>query len=127
MKRSKAEESRAEATRERRQAELTKIQNSESNFALWHSLRELEAQEQVADLQQQLSRALLASMVTQMNQGPGTVNGAPVTPQQADQQRIDERNSYVDLEDAQFNVAKVKLNLLNAVGELESWAKQSSQ
>jgi outer membrane protein TolC len=126
VKQTKAEESRAEATREWRQAEMTSIQNSESNFALWHSLRELEAQEQVADLQQQIAQLILTSTVTQMK-GPATANGAPVAPQQAEQQRIDERNSYVDLRDAQFNVAKVKLNLLNAVGGLEDWAKESTK
>ncbi len=125
VRQNKTAESEAVATRERRQAELAKIQTDEGNLAMWHSLRELEAQEQVADLQQQLSQAVLASTETQMNHGG--VNGAPVTPQQADQQRIDERNSYVDLEDAQFNVTKVKLTLLNAVGELEDWAKESSQ
>lgn len=127
LRRDKATESKAEAVRARRQAEQASIQNDESNLALWHNLRELEAQEQVADLQQQLSQDTLAATVTQMNQGSAAANGAPVTPQQAEQQRIDERTSYVDLEDAQFNVTKVKLNLLSAVGGLADWVKDSAQ
>lgn len=127
VRKDKAIESKAEAVHARQQAELDRIQNDEGNLALWHSLRELKAQEQVAELQQQLAKDTLASIVTQMNQGSAAANAPPVTPQQADQDRIDERSSYVDLEDAQFNVVKVKLDLLNAIGGLEDWVKQGAQ
>jgi outer membrane protein TolC len=125
MKRDKAQESAAIAQHDRQQAELAKIQNDEGNLALWHSLRELEAQEQVADLQQQLAQDTLTATVTQMNQG-GT-NGQPVTPQQADQYRVEERTRFVGLQDAQFNVTKVKLDLLSATGDLEDWAKETPE
>ena len=125
IKHAKAEESAAIAKHDRQQAELAKIQNDEGNLALWHSLRELEAQEQVADLQQQLAQDTLTATVTQMNQG-GT-NGQPVTPQQADQYRVEEHTRFVGLQDAQFNVTKVKLDLLSAMGDLEDWAKGSAQ
>ena len=125
IKRDKAQESAAIAKHDRQQAELAKIQNDEGNLTLWHSLRELEAQEQVADLQQQLAQDTLTETVTQMNQG-GT-NGQPVTPQQADQYRVEERTRFVGFQDAQFNVTKVKLDLLSAMGDLEDWAKGSAQ
>lgn len=125
IRRDKSEESKAEAVRARQQAELARIQNDEGNTALWHSLRELQAQEQVADLQQQLAQDTLAATITQMNHGPADANGAPITPLQAQQQRIDERTSFVDLQDAQLNVIKVKLNLLSAAGELEDWVQES--
>ncbi len=121
----KALQSAAIAKHDRQQAELAKIQSNENNLALVHSLRELEAQEQVADLQQQLAQDTLAATVTEMNQG--AANGQPVPPQRADQFRVEERKSYVDLADAQFNVTRVKLNLLSALGSLEDWAKQSAQ
>jgi outer membrane protein TolC len=123
IKHDKAQESAAIAKHDLQQAELAKIQNDEGNLTLWHSLRELEAQEQVADLQQQLAQDTLTATVTQMNQG-GT-NGQPVTPQQADQYRVEERTRFVGLQDARFNVTKVKLNLLSATGDLEDWAKQT--
>jgi outer membrane protein TolC len=125
IKHDKAEESAAIATHDRQQAELAKIQNDEGNLTLWHSLRELEAQEQVADLQQQLAQDTLTATVTQMNQGG--MNGQPVTPQQADQYRVEERTRYIGLQDAQFNVTRVKLDLLSAMGDLEDWAKGSAQ
>ncbi|MGH9615139.1 MAG: TolC family protein [Acidobacteriaceae bacterium] len=124
-RRDKADESIATAKHDRAQAELAKIQSDESNFALWHSLRELEAEEQVADLQRQLAQDTLNSTVTQMNHG--APNGKPIPPQQADQDRVDAQTSYVSLEDAKFAVTRVKLDLLSAVGDLEDWAKQSAQ
>jgi outer membrane protein TolC len=124
-KRDRAEESAAIAKHDRQQAVLAKIQNDEGNLALWHSLRELEAQEQVADLKQQLAQDTLTATITEMNQGG--VNGQPVAPQQAEQYRVEERTGFVSFQDAQFNVTRVKLNLLSAVGGLEDWAKQSVQ
>lgn len=121
----KATESAAIARHDREQAELEKIQSDENNFALWHSLRELEAQEKVADLQQQLAQDTLNATVTQMNQG--APSGQPVPPQQAAQDRVDTQTSYVSLQDARFAVTRVKLDLLSAVGDLENWAKQSAQ
>lgn len=123
--RDKAQQSAAIAEHDRQQAQLAKIQNDEGNLALWHSLRELEAQEQVADLQQQLAQDTLTATVTQMNQGDAY--GQPVTPQQADKYRVEERTRLVGLQDAQFNVTKVKLDLLSATGDLEDWAKGSAQ
>ncbi|MHB8301211.1 MAG: TolC family protein [Acidobacteriaceae bacterium] len=127
IRRDKAMESKAEAVRAERQAELTKIQTDESNYAMWHGLQELQAQQEVAQLQQELAQDTLTSMETQMNHGSSVANGAPVTPQQADQYQVEERTSYVDLRDAQFDVTRAELNLLNAVGGLEDWAKQSVQ
>jgi hypothetical protein len=60
-----------------------------------------------------------------MNQGGN--NGQPIPPQQADQYRVEERTRYVDLEDARFNVTRVKLDLMSAVGDLEDWAKETMQ
>ena len=125
IKHDKAKESAAIANHDHQQAELAKIQNDEGNLTLWHSLRELEAQAQVADLQQQLAQDTLASILTQMNQGGN--NGQPIPPQQADQYRVEERTRYVDLEDARFNVTRVKLDLMSAVGDLEDWAKETMQ
>lgn len=127
IRRDKAMESKAEAMRARRQAELTKIQTNQDNYALWHSLRELKAEEQVAKLEQQVAKENLASTLTQMNQGSTSSNGGPITPQEADEDRMEERNRYVDLQDAQFNVEQVELKLLNAIGGLEDWARQGAE
>lgn len=126
IRRDKAKESQAEALHARREAELARIQNSETDLTLWHNLVELEAQARVAELQQQVAKETLASTMTQMNRGSAGVSTSPTTPQQAQEGRIEERTSYVDLQDANFNVIKLKLELLNAMGGLENWVKQES-
>lgn len=126
LRRDKARESHAEAARARQQAELARIQNSEINLALWHNLTEMEAQARVAELQQQVAKETLASTITQMNQGSTGASAPPITPQQAQEGRIQERTTYVDLQDANFNVIKLKLELLNAMGGLEDWVKHGS-
>ncbi|HET9087561.1 MAG TPA: TolC family protein [Acidobacteriaceae bacterium] len=127
IRRDKAMESKAEALRAQRQAELTRIQTDEGNYSMWHSLRELKAEQEVAQLQQEVAQDTLTSIQTQLNQGSPAAGAPPVTPQQADESRVEERSSYVDLRDAQFNVTRVELNLLNAIGGLEDWAKQGAQ
>lgn len=126
LRRDKARESHEEAVRARQQAELARIQNSETNLALWHNLTEMEAQARVAELQQQVAKETLASTITQMSQGSAGASAPPITPQQAQEGRIQERTAYVDLQDANFNVIKLKLELLNAMGGLEDWVKQGS-
>lgn len=124
IRRDKAIESRAEAARAQHQAELDKIRNSEANLSLWHSLQELKLQQQVAALEQQLAQDSLQAVLTRMNGSPGAA-APPVTPQQADQDRIDERSRFVDMKAAEFNVIKTQLSLLAAVGRLEDWAKSA--
>lgn len=127
VRKDKAIQSHAEAERARHQAELARMQSSETDMKLWHSLQELEAQAKVAQLQQQFDQETLAATITQMNRGSASATAPAVTPQQADENRIQERTSFVDLQDAQFSVARTKLNLLSAVGELEDWVRQRAK
>lgn len=120
----KAMESKAEAARAQHQAELDKIRNSEANLSLWHSLQELKLRQEVATLQQQLAQSELEAVLTRMNSAPAP-DSIPITPQQADQDRIEERTRYADMKAAEFNVIKTQLSLLSAVGGLEDWAKNS--
>ena len=121
--RAKAVESNAEAVSARRQADQSKVQLSEQTLALWHQLRELKAQQEVASLQQQLAQDTLNSVLTQMQNGSGSQNVPAVTPKQAEQSRIDERTFYIDMLKADFAVERVQLSLLRATGALEDWVK----
>lgn len=123
VRKAKGEESKAEALSARRQADLAKIQVNEQNFALWHSMRELKAEEDVAALKQELAKDTLDNVLTQMQHGSGSPDEPAVTPKLAEQSRIDERTSYIDMLNAQFEVERVELNLLRVTGTLEDWAK----
>lgn len=121
--RAKGIESRAEAISAQKQAEQTKIQLTESNLALWHRLRVLKAQQEVAALKQELAQDTLDSVLTQMKNGTGSPSAPAMTPKQAEQSRMDERSRYIDMLDAEFEVQKVQLELLRATGGLEDWVK----
>lgn len=125
VRRAKGIESRAEALSARNQAEQTKIQFTENNLALLHSLNELKAQQDVAELQQELAKDTLATVQTQIKNGTGSPDAPAITPQQSEQAQIDERNRYIDMLNAEFDVQHTELELLTAIGGLEAWAKQS--
>ncbi len=127
VRRAKAAESSAAAASARSQADQTKIQFTENNLALWHHLDELNAQQQVAELKQELAKDTLDSLLTQMKSGSRSPNDPAITPEQAQQSRIDERTSYIDMLNADFDTEHVQLELLSAAGGLEDWAKQSVQ
>lgn len=124
VRRAKGIESRAEALTARKQAEQAKIQFTENNLALLHSLNELKAQREVAELRQELAKDTLESLQIQMKNGTGSPDTPAITPQQAEQAQINERTRYIDLLNADFDVQHTELELLNATGGLEDWAKQ---
>ncbi len=121
--RAKGIESRADAVSAQKQAEQTKIQMSEQNLALWHQLRELKAEQDVATLKQQLAQDTLNGVLAQMKNGSGSPTAPAITPKQAEQSRIDERTRTIDKLNADFDVERVQLQLLQLTGGLEAWVK----
>ncbi len=119
--RAKGIESNAAASVARQEAEQAQAQVSAQSLALRHQLRELKAEQDVASLQQQLAQDTLQSLQVQMQNGTASAAAAPVTPQQAEQARIDERSRYIDKLDADFAVERVQLQLLRQMGTLSTW------
>ena len=121
--RAKGIESSADALQARHQAEQTKMQVSEQNLTLWHQLRELKAEQDVATLKQQLAQDTLNGVLAQMKNGSGSPTAPAITPKQAEQSRIDERTRTIDKLNADFDVERVQLQLLQLTGGLENWVK----
>ncbi len=100
----KAKESAAEALRARVEAEQAQHQNDIQITELTASLRELDAQAEIASLKQQIAGEQLKSVLAQMELGNGAGNapGAPpqLSPTAEQQARIDERQKYQDALDA---------------------------
>jgi outer membrane protein TolC len=121
----KARESAADALRAKVEAEQAQQQNDIQISQLTASLRELDAQAEVASLKQQISAEQLKSVLAQLEVGNGGT-GAPGAPPQlsptAEQQaRIDERQKYLDALDSGFDLSKARLNLLRALGHMQDW------
>ncbi len=126
--RAQARESAAEALRARVEAEQARKQNDVRIAELDGTLRELDAQAEVASLKSQLSAEQLKTVLAQIEFGNGAGNqpgAAPQTTPAAEQSaRIDERQKYIDSLEASLELAKARLNLLHALGLMQNWLNE---
>jgi outer membrane protein TolC len=124
----KAKESAAEALRAKVEAEQAQQQNDIEISQLTASLRELDAQAEVASLKQQIAAEQLKSVLTQLevgNGGTGTPGAPPQLSPTAEQQaRIDERQKYLDALDSGLDLSKARLDLLRALGHMQDWLNE---
>jgi len=123
--RAKARVTAAEALRATVEAEQASRQNDVQIATLTGSLRELDTQAEVASLKQQIADVQLKTVLTQIEVGNGASagpNAQPQTTPKAEQlARIDERQKYLDAQNASLDLAKARLNLLRALGHMEDW------
>jgi outer membrane protein TolC len=127
-RRAHANESAADALRAKVEAEQAEKQNDLAISDLDGSIRELDAQAEIANLKQQIAGEQLKTVLTQLNLGNGTGVGpgsqpqtSPKTEQMA---RIDESEKIEDSMDAGFDLAKARLNLLRALGHMADWLNE---
>ena len=109
----KARESAAEALRARVEADEAKRQNDLQITELNASLRELDAEAEVARLKQEIAEEQLKNVAAQLELGNGATNtpGAPpqLSPTTEQQAEIDERQKYIDAQDAGLDLSKARL------------------
>ncbi len=126
--RDKAQESAADALRARVEAEQAQRQNDLAIVQLNRTIRELNAQAEVAKLKQQIAGEQLKAVMSQLELGNGAGGGAGASPQlspEAEQQAlIDERQKYMDSLDAGFDLNKARLNLLRSLGHMQDWLNE---
>jgi len=126
--RAKAKVSAADALRASVEAEQAQRQNDVQIATLVASLRELDAQADVADLKQQIAGAQLKSVLAQLElgNGTGTAPGAQrqLTPKAEQLARIDERQKDEDALEAGFDLSKARLSLLRALGHMDDWLNE---
>lgn len=124
----KARGSAAEALRATVEAEEAQRQNEIQIATLTGSLRELDAQAEIAALKQQIANEQLKSVLAQLELGNGSGIGPGAQPQltpKAEQlARIDERQKFQDALDAGFDLSKARLSLLRALGHMEDWLNE---
>ncbi len=124
----RARESAADALRAKVEAEQAQKQNDLQIVQLNNTLRELDAQAEIAALRSQISAEQLKAVMTQLEFGNGAAGGPGAPPQlspKAEQQaRIDERQKYMDSMDAGLDLSKARLNLLRALGHMQDWLNE---
>ncbi|MBW4043666.1 MAG: TolC family protein [Acidobacteria bacterium] len=123
----KARVSAAEAVRAKAQANLARDRANEQLFQLQEGLSELKAQQRVTQLQSDLAKEQLNSVESQLEHGSGSPNAQPLNPKDAEAARIEERQRYEDVLDADFAVARSQLSLMRAIGTIDDWWRSSAK
>lgn len=124
-RRAKARESAADAVHAQADADASLDVLSEQTSTMRGTLRELGAQQRVAQVQSELAQEQLKTVETELANGTGTPNAPPVPPSQAQRAHIEERERYDEMLDADFSLMKVELNLLRVTGQLDAWVRSS--
>jgi outer membrane protein TolC len=122
-RKARAKGSSAEALQASAQADQLRDQTGEQILQLQKSLAELSAQEQVAELQNELAQDQLDAIATQLRLG-GSSGGAQPLPKDEQTAHINERTRFVDTLEARFALTQARLTLLRSMGGIEDWAKE---
>jgi outer membrane protein TolC len=119
----KAKDSSAQAVQATAEADQMRDQVGEQILQLQKSVAELTAQEQVAELQNELAQDQLDTITTQLHLGSGTPGAAAPLPKDEQGAHINERNRFVDALETSFQLTQARLSLLRSMGRIEDWAK----
>jgi outer membrane protein TolC len=122
-RKARAEGSSAEAAHATAQADQLRDQTGEQVLRLQKSIAELAAQEEVAELQNELAQDQLDAITTQLHLGTGTPGAAAPLPKDEQGAHIRERSHFVDMLETQFQLTQARLSLLRSMGRIEDWAK----
>ncbi|MFB3814544.1 MAG: TolC family protein [Terriglobales bacterium] len=113
--RAHAELADAEALKAQKEADMAREQVANEALKLQRSSEQLKAARDVAELEYQLAQANVDTVHARVQSGQATINDEQAA-------RIDVIDKYAVLLDAQFELDRVRLQLLRATGELEGWA-----
>ena len=122
----KARESMAEANRAQREAEQMRDQFTEGQMKVRRSAMELAARVEVARLDQELAQQQLDILLVQLRSGTGNPEGPQMTPKDEQSARIAEREKFLALLDARFEMQQAEVTLLRQAGGLEAWLRSVS-
>jgi len=113
--RARASAADAEALKAKKQAEASRNQVVEETLRLQRAVEQLEAAREVAELEYQLAQSGLEAAQTRVDAKTGTLH-------ELSDARVQAAERYLLYQDADFEYQRVRLNLLRATGDLESWA-----
>lgn len=122
----KALESLADAQHADHTVEFLQSQQTETRAKLKHSIAELAAKAELAELDQGIAQDQLNAMLVQLNSGNGSDSAPPMTPKDEMNARIQERQHYLEMLDATFQLRQAQISLLRQTGQLQSWIQSVS-
>ena len=120
--RDKSLESAADADRALHEAEFAQFTALDGRAKLRHNIAELQARAEVATLEQQLSQQQLDILTVQL-QNASSGPGPQMTPRDEQNARIAERDKYLSLLDASYQLRQAQISLLRQSDQLEAWIR----
>jgi outer membrane protein TolC len=125
--RAKAQQSAAEAAHAQHEADALRDQFLEARQKARRSTQEMVTRTEVASLDQQLAQQQLDAMMIQLKDGSGNPAAPQMTPKDEQNSRIAEREKFLTLLDANFQLRQSQIDLLKQTGELETFLKAAAQ
>jgi len=109
----------AEALKASKQAEIAKNQVSEETLKLQRMVRQMEAAQEVAQLEYEVAQSNLDAVQTRMDAGTATIKDLGESRAQASEH-------YIALQDTTFELQRARVGLMRSTGELEKWIKSAN-
>ncbi len=104
----------AEALKAKKQAEAAKNQVSEETLKLQRTVRQMEAAEEVAQLEYELAESNLDALQTRVDAGTATIRDLGDARSQANER-------FLALQDTKFDLQQARVGLMRSTGDLEAW------
>ena len=111
----RAEVADADALKARKQAEAARNQVTEETLRLNRNIAQLQAAQEVAQLEFEVAQNNLSAVQTRMDTGTTTLHDL-------DDARTQASERFITLQDITFELHRAQIARMRATGELESWA-----
>jgi outer membrane protein TolC len=122
----KGRESIADAAHARSEADTFRDRAIEGRLKLSHVSQELEARIELADIDRELAQDQLDALTIQLQASSSSAN-PQMTPKDEQNARIQERQRFLEVLDADFQLRQIQINMLRQNGKLEDWLKSAAQ
>jgi hypothetical protein len=124
-RRARSQESVADASRAVHEASLLRSRQGEEHLRLLQSLAELSIKAELASVDKTIAEEQLKATLLQLESSVS--QGRPMTPKDEQSARLQERQKYVDMLDAQAELQKSQIYLLRQTNQLERWFNAARQ
>lgn len=121
---SRAHESRAEADHLRYEAQAQQNVFLDGRAKLRRSTEELSLRSELARLDLELAKNQIDTVMVQLSSSGSDPNAVLLTPKDEQNARLQERQRFVELLDAELELQKAEVQLLRQSGTLDAWARQ---
>jgi len=120
-RKAKARGADADAAHAEHDADSIRDQFLDIRLKAQHATAELAIRAEIATLDQQLAQQNLDALTVQLNSGNGNSATAQMTPKDEQTSRIAEREKFLAVLNANFELQQAQISLMRESGDLESW------